>query len=88
MMSTTAESATVDLPLLLAQPVPRAAYAEATLAAEALVPGMDGFTAADWADYHRTIVAPAADPDRAPGRYAVAARKRGRGACPFAGAGG
>ena len=77
-----------DLPLLLAQPVPRAAYAEATLASEALVPGMDGFTAADWADYHRSIVAPAADPDRAPGRYAVAARKRGRGACPFAGAGG
>lgn len=75
-----------DLPLLLVQPVPRIAYAEATLGASAFVPGMDGLVAADWDDYHRTIVAPSEDPDRAPGTYAVAARKRGRGACPFAGA--
>ena len=75
-----------DLPLLLAQPVPRIAYAEATLAASAFVPDMDGLTAADWDDYHRSIVAPAADPDRAPGSYAAAARKRARGACPFAAA--
>ncbi|MBW4092593.1 MAG: hypothetical protein HIU82_16020 [Proteobacteria bacterium] len=75
-----------DLPLLQVQPVPRVAYAEATLAASAFVPDMDGLTEADWDDYHRTIVAPAADPDRAPGTYAVAARKRARGACPFAGA--
>ncbi len=77
-----------DLPLLLVQPVPRAAYAETTLAASAFVSDMAGLTAADWEDYRRTIVAPSADPDRAPGGYAVAARKRARGACPFAGASG
>ncbi len=73
-----------DLPLLLAQPVPRAAYADATLAVSDFVGGMDAFAAADWDDYRRTIVTPAADPDRAPGTYAVAARKRGRAVCPFA----
>jgi Family of unknown function (DUF6065) len=77
-----------DLPLLLVQPVPRVAYAEATLAASTLVPDMGGLTAADWDDYRRTIVAPLADADRAPGAYAAAARKRARGACPVAAAGG
>ncbi|MDE2581452.1 MAG: hypothetical protein KGL52_07445 [Rhodospirillales bacterium] len=72
-----------DLPLLLAQPVPRIAYAETTLAASDFVPDMGGLTDDDWRDYHRTIVAPSADPDRAPGRYAVAARKRARAGCPF-----
>ena len=71
-----------DLPLLLVQPVPRHAYAEETLGASSFIPGMDGLSTADWEDYRRTIVAPSADPDRAPGSYAVAARKRRRGGCP------
>jgi Family of unknown function (DUF6065) len=79
-------SLAADLPLLLVQPVPRIAYADATLAASAFVPDLGALTEADWEDYRRTIVAPAEDPDRAPGTYAVAARKRARGACPFAGA--
>jgi len=73
-----------DLPLLQAQPLPRAAYAEATLAAMATVPGLDDFTPADWDAYEASVAGPALRGDRATGQYAVAARKRRRGECPFA----
>ncbi len=72
-----------DFPLLQVQPLPRIAYAEATLAAHEFVADLDGFGAADWADYQRSIAGPSADPDRPFGAYAVAARKRRKG-CPFA----
>jgi hypothetical protein len=73
-----------DMPLLQVQPLPRAVYADATLDAVAVVGDLDGFGAADWSDYHRTIVRPNEQPDRALGQYAVAARRRHKGACPFA----
>ncbi len=66
-----------DRPLLQAQPLPRIAYAEATLDAMQLVPGPDAFTDADWADYARSTM-----PDtRTIGQYAIAARRRRK--CPF-----
>jgi hypothetical protein len=67
-------------PLLQVQPVPRPAYAEATLAAmeEALSPA--AFTAADWDGFRATVAAPRG----APGRYAAEARRRRRSACPVA----
>ena len=74
-----------DMPLLQVQPLPRAVYADATLDDVDMVGELDGFAAADWADYHRTIVRPNEQADRGPGQYAVAARKRRKGGCPFAG---
>jgi hypothetical protein len=65
-----------DLPLLQVQPLPRLAYGEAAHAMELA----EGLGAAEWEAYGRDIVAPNADPDRAPGRYARAARRRRR--CP------
>ena len=73
-----------DVPFIQVQPLPRAAYAEATLAAMALVPGLDDFSPADWADYETAVAGPALRGDRATGQYAVAARKRRRAECPFA----
>jgi hypothetical protein len=76
-----------DFPLLQVQPLPRQAYAEATLSAGAVVPDMSGMDAQDWDAYHSTIVAPAEDRNRPFGAYAVASRKRRQGGCPFSGAG-
>lgn len=73
-----------DVPFIQVQPLPRAAYAEATLGAMALVPGLDDFSPADWADYEASVAGPALRGDRSTGQYAVAARKRRRGECPFA----
>jgi hypothetical protein len=72
-----------DIPLAQIQPLPRAAYAEQTLDATDL---LDTLAPQDWADYVDTIVRPNDDPDRKQGSYAVAARKRRRGECPFSGA--
>ena len=69
-----------EVPLAQIQPLPRAAYAEQTLDATTL---LDTLAPEDWADYVDTIVRPNDDPDRKQGRYAVAARKRRRGECPF-----
>ncbi len=73
-----------DFPLAQVQPVPRIAYAEETLRATELIPDMASLGSADWADYADSIAIPNADPDRPFGAYAVAARKRRKGACPFA----
>jgi hypothetical protein len=72
-----------DFPLLQVQPLPRAAYADETLGANEFVADLNGFGAAEWADYRASIAGPSADPDRPFGAYAVAARKR-RKTCPFA----
>ena len=72
-----------DFPLAQVQPLPRSVYGDATLTSSRFTGDMDGFVAQDWADYHKTIVAPNADPDRPFGSYAVASRKRGEGACPM-----
>lgn len=66
-----------DRPLIQAQPLPRAAYDEATLSAMALESEL---APQDWADYARHVAIPSADPGRAFGGYAVEARRRRR--CP------
>jgi hypothetical protein len=72
-----------DFPLVQVQPLPRSVYGEATLSASRFTGDMDGFAAQDWADYHKSIALPNADPDRPFGAYAVASRKRGQGVCPM-----
>jgi hypothetical protein len=74
-----------DFPLLQVQPLPREAYSEQTLGATDIVPDMAGMTEDDWKAYETTIAVPSSDPDRPFGAYAVAARKRRQGACPFHG---
>lgn len=71
-----------DFPLLQVQPLPRIAYADATLAATDLVADMTALRADDWSDYKSTVASPCENRDRGLGGYAVAARKRARGACP------
>jgi hypothetical protein len=75
-----------DLPLVQLQPVPRIAYDDATLAAMTVAPNAGAMQPSDWEDYRINIVVPNDDPDRAYGAYAVAARKRRRGRCPYAAA--
>lgn len=65
-----------DFPLLQVQPLAAANYSDAILDATALVPGPDALDAADWHDYHRTIVVPNDDPNRPFGNYAKRARRR------------
>lgn len=75
----------MDFPLLQVQPLPREAYAEQTLSATSIMPDMVGMSNDDWSAYHDTIVKPNQNPDRPFGAYAVAARKRRQGTCPFVG---
>jgi len=72
-----------DHPIAQVQPLPRVAYAEDTLNNAAYIPNLHSFTDREWEDYNEHIVRPNDDPDRAPGKYAIAARKRRR--CPMAG---
>jgi hypothetical protein len=72
-----------DFPLLQVQPLPREAYAEETLSATHVVPDMTEMTSRDWEAYRATIVAPNENGDRPFGGYAIAARKRRQGQCPF-----
>ncbi len=72
----------MDMPLAQLQPLPRAAYADASLDAAHTT---DSLGPSDWDDYIETIVSPNDDPERQQGRYAIAARKRRRGECPFRG---
>jgi hypothetical protein len=74
-----------DFPLLQVQPLPREAYAETTLSATDVVPDMAGLSDEDWSAYRATIVTPTENSDRPFGAYAVAARKRRQGECPFSG---
>jgi hypothetical protein len=70
-----------DYPFAQVQPLPRAAYAEATLRAASSVADMTQFSASDWADYQAAIAAPNEDQDRALGAYAARVRRRGRDCC-------
>ena len=72
-----------DVPFLQVQPLPRVAYAEATLAAMGTV-GLAEMAASDWDAYEASVAGPALRGDRATGQYAVAARRRRRAECPFA----
>ncbi|MCO6415956.1 DUF6065 family protein [Siccirubricoccus sp. KC 17139] len=70
-------------PVLQVQPIPQVAYADAVLNNSGLVEELGAFSAADWADYQRDIVAPNQDPAHQQGRYAAEGRKRRRaGLCP------
>lgn len=71
-----------DFPLAQVQPLPREAYADATLAAIDITADMPGLAAQDWTDYQATIAVPNDDPDRRFGGYAVATRKRSQPGCP------
>lgn len=75
-----------DYPLVQAQPLPRVAYCEATLAAFSCAGSPDALTPEDWEDYRRTVVRPAAREDRPAGLWAVEARRRRRRECPHAAA--
>ncbi len=68
-----------DLPLLQIQPLPRHAYADAILDSHITT---DTPTPDDRAGYIRDIVIPNDDPNRTPGRYAIATRRRRK--CPAA----
>jgi len=73
------------LPIAQLQPLPRHVYGDATLGAAEAAPSLDDLGEREWADYIATVVKHNDDPDRAPGRYAVAARKRRKsGGCPVA----
>jgi hypothetical protein len=72
-----------DLPLAQVQPLPRLAYADATLASVHTTADIAGLQESDWADYEATIAKPNGDPDRSFGAYAATARRRARGNCPF-----
>jgi hypothetical protein len=74
-------------PLAQVQPLPHLVYADQTLESIEYVPQLEDFTDADWNDYNQTVVVPNSNPDRPHGNYAVAARRRRKSACPFAGAG-
>ena len=72
-----------DFPLAQVQPLPRIAYANATLDITETTAELAGLESKDWADYEATIADPNRDPDRSFGGYASAARKRSRRSCPF-----
>jgi hypothetical protein len=74
-----------DFPLLQVQPLPREVYAEHTQNATAFLPDMASMGDADWSAYQATVATPTEDRDRPFGAYAVAARKRRQGVCPFSG---
>jgi hypothetical protein len=72
-----------DFPLAQVQPLPRVAYADATLGATATTAELESLEASDWEAYRATIADPNDDRDRSFGNYAVAARKRSRAGCPL-----
>lgn len=69
-------------PFAQVQPVPQLAYRDQVLNGPGQVASLEDWSAADWDDYHATIVAPITDPERVAGRYGAEARRRRRGACP------
>ncbi|WP_431285031.1 DUF6065 family protein [Humitalea sp. 24SJ18S-53] len=76
-----------EWPLVLAQPVPRPAYADAWLNGAEISRGFETMGDAEWAGYDSAVAAPIRDGAYRPGHYAVAVRKRRKaeeaGSCPF-----
>jgi hypothetical protein len=64
-----------DIPFLQVQPVRKETCSDRFLQ-NYVVKDIGDLQSADWEAFHRTVVAPNIAPDRKPGRYAVAARKR------------
>ncbi len=52
----------------------------------AVTPRPEDFDAQDWQDYETAVAGPALRGERATGQYAIAARRRRRGECPYAAA--
>ena len=71
-----------DFPFAQVQPLPRAAYSEATLRATTSVADMAQFTSSDWAGYRATVAVPNEDQNRTFGAYAAGARRRSRDCRP------
>jgi hypothetical protein len=69
--------------LIQVQPLPRQAYADDTLSSATIVPNMAAMSDGDWDAYYESIVTPNQNPARGFGSYAVAARQRRHGGCPF-----
>jgi hypothetical protein len=67
-----------DFPFLQVQPVHRSLYGSALDQFE-IVAGLDQIDSAGWDAYRETVVKPNVDPERRPGQYAVAARRRRKG---------
>jgi hypothetical protein len=72
-----------DFPFVQVQPLPRQAYADETLSSTTIVPSMAAMSDEDWDAYNESVVAPNQNPERGFGGYAVAARQRRHGVCPF-----
>ncbi len=73
-------------PLAQIQPIPRIAYSTQVLDRASAIYSLEEFSDKDWDDYINTVIKPSDDPNHRPGRYAAAARRRGRReGCPFSG---
>jgi hypothetical protein len=70
-----------DFPFAQIQPIPRIAYADATLGAANFTADIEALTEREWADYAVSIANPNADINRSFGNYSVVGRKQGKG-CP------
>lgn len=66
----------MDVPMMQVQPIHRSLYQNNVLSSYGFVEGVDELTHQDWADYHRTIIAPGSSHDREKGYYAKETRKR------------
>jgi hypothetical protein len=73
-----------ETPLLQVQPLPRSSYANGAAANFGFCADPAAMPDAAWARYEESIVKPNRDPDRPVAGYAVAVRKRRKGACPVA----
>jgi hypothetical protein len=73
-----------DYPLVHVQPVHSSACSDAILGGMSLAGELENLPEEVWAGYHATIAEPNEDPNRPFGAYAVAARRRRKGACPVA----
>jgi hypothetical protein len=71
-----------DFPFAQIQPLPRTVYEGEILGNFSHVSSIDSWIEQDWEDYTETVIRPNNDPNRRPGLYAVAARKRRRLGCP------
>ena len=64
-----------EFPFLQVQPVPRSLCAE-RLDQFRVVSNVSALSSSDWEAYRKTVVLPSSDPNRRPGQYALASRKR------------
>jgi len=66
----------IDMPLMQVQPIHRSLYQNNVLSSFKVVDSIDDLSTEDWADYHRTIVAPGSAHEREKGSYAKETRRR------------